>query len=219
MAMKEKLNMIRGEQSPSANLQHKVFHVSLAFVFGMVLGFIAKYSDAIQTNRILENIWNIISTLTTRLGIWVLLATILAVWGKNPRMAATKVFTFFVGMLLVYYIYSMWIFGFFPTYYFMRWGLIALASPVAAYIVWYSKGAGWTAALCAAMPISLLIAEGYPFFYMYSTALGIELLFALILFFMLQVNKKQGLRMLLWIVLVVFIIRQSNALTYIFGGL
>ncbi|MBW9235447.1 hypothetical protein JQK62_25285, partial [Leptospira santarosai] len=59
-------------------------------------------------------------------------------------------------MLLVYYVYSMWIFGFFPAYYFLRWGLIALASPLAAYIVWYSKGTGWTAALCAAMPISFV---------------------------------------------------------------
>ena len=211
--------MFRGEQYPSETVQHKVFHVLLTFAFGMVLGFIAKYSDAIQTNGILENMWDIISALTTRLGFWVLLATILAVWSKNPRMAATKVFVFFVGILLIYYIYSMWIFGFFPSYYFMRWGLIALASPLAAYIVWYSKGAGWTAALCAALPIGLLVSEGYPFFYTFSIALGIELLFAIILFFMLQVNKKQGLRMLLWIVLVVIIIRNSNALTYIFGGL
>lgn len=219
MPIKETLNITRGEQYSSGTLQHTVLHVLLTFVLGIILGFLAKYSEVVQTNGLLENIWDIISALTTRLGVWVLIATILAVWSKNPKMAATRVFTFFVGMLLVYYIYSMWIFGFFPTYYFMRWGVIALASPVAAYIVWYSKGAGWTAAFCAAMPIGLLVAEGYPFFYTYSITFGIELLFAIILFFMLQANKKQGLRKFVCIVLLVIIIRNSNALTYIFGGL
>ena len=218
MPIKETLNTIRGEQILSETFHQKASQVLLTFAFGMFLGFIAKYSDA-HSNGLLENAWDIISHLTTRIGIWVLIATILAVWSKNPRMAATKVFTFFVGKLMVYYIYSMWIFGFFPTYYFLRRGFIALASPVAAYIVWYSKGTGWTAALCAAMPIGLLVSEGYPFFYMFSTTFGIELLFALTLFLMLQDNKKQGLRMLSWIVLIVIIIRHSNALSYIFGGL
>lgn len=73
-------------------------------------------------------------------------------------------FAFFAGMLLSYYVYSAWVFGFFPTHVFIRWGIIAAASPIAAYLAWFGRGNGWIAAFCAAMPIGLLAAEGYPFF-------------------------------------------------------
>lgn len=161
---KETLNKIRGEQLASATIQQKTLQLLSLFALGMLLGFIAKYSDTIPSNGIIGNVWCVISDIITRLGIWILLATIIAVWSRNPRIGALKVFVFFVGMLLIYYIFSMWLFGFFPTYYFIRWGLIALASPIGAYIVWFSRGNGWIAALCAALPISLLVSEGIRFF-------------------------------------------------------
>ncbi|MGG3574662.1 DUF6518 family protein [Bacillus gobiensis] len=185
----------------------------------MLLGFIAKYSDTIPSNGIIRNIWGVISDITTRLGIWILLATIIAVWSRNPRIGALKVFVFFVGMLLIYYIFSMWLFGLFPTYYFIRWGLIALASPIGAYIVWFSRGNGWIAALCAALPISLLVSEGYPFFYMFVITLGFDILAVIILFLVLKMNKKQWLRVITSVLLIEFILIKSNALSYIFGGL
>lgn len=185
----------------------------------MLLGFKAKYSDTIPSNGIIGNVWCVISDITTRLGIWILLATIIAVWSRNPRIGALKVFVFFVGMLLIYYIFSMWLFGFFPTYYFIRWGLIALASPIGAYIVWFSRGNGWIAALCAALPISLLVSEGYPFFYMFVITLGFDILAVIILFLVLKMNKKQWLRVITSVLLIEFILIKSNALSYIFGGL
>jgi len=185
----------------------------------MLLGFIAKYSDTIPSNGLIGNIWGIIRDITTRLGIWVLLATIIAAWSNNPRIGAIKVFVFFSGMLFVYYSYSTRLFGFFPTYYFIRWGGIALASPMAAYIVWFSRGNGWSAALCAALPIGLLVSEGYPFFYMFKITLGFDILSAIILFLILPMNKKQWLRILTLELLIVFILRNSNALSYLFGGL
>ncbi len=48
---------------------------------------------------------------------------------------------------------------------FIRWGLITLLSPLAADIVWFSRGSGWIAAFCAALPIGLLVSEGYNFIY------------------------------------------------------
>jgi hypothetical protein len=88
----------------------------------------------------------------------------IAAWSSHPGMGAVKVFAFFAGMLLSYYVYSAWVFGFFPTHVFIRWGIIAAASPIAAYLAWFGRGNGWIAAFCAAMPIGLLAAEGYPFF-------------------------------------------------------
>ncbi|WP_371321718.1 DUF6518 family protein [Robertmurraya korlensis] len=81
----------------------------------------------------------IISDITTSIGVWVVLATLISVWSKNPEYAALKVLAFFVGMLLAYYIYSHVLFGFFPIYYFIRWGVIALVSPFCAYIFKYKN--------------------------------------------------------------------------------
>lgn len=113
----------------------------------------------------------------------------------------------------------MWLFGFFPKYYFIRWGIIALASPIAAYIVWFSRGDGWTAALSAAMPIGLLISEGYPFAYMFQITLEFDILSAFILLLILPINKKQCLRIFISTLLIVFILMNSNILSYLFGGL
>ncbi|AMA74383.1 hypothetical protein ACH33_17330 [Aneurinibacillus sp. XH2] len=221
MSIIELLSKIRGEQTASITMQQKTLQVLLSFSFGVLLGFISKYSDTIPSNGLLGYILGIISDITTRLGIWVLLATIIAVWSNNPRIGAIKVFAFFVGMLLMYYIYSMWLFGFFPTYYFIHWGVIALASPIAAYIVWFSRGNGWIAAFCAAMPIGLLVSTGYPFFYTYTFAIthGFEILFSVILFIILPTNQKQRLRIFTSTLFIMFIIRNSNILSYLFGGL
>ncbi|MBU3146990.1 hypothetical protein [Clostridium sp. CF012] len=219
MSIKETLNKIRAEQSAPLTIKQIILKVLVIFALGMFLGFIAKYSDTIPSNGLMGSVWHTVSNITTRLGIWVLLATIIAAWSNNPRIGAIKVFAFFSGMLLVYYIYSMRLFGFFPTYYFIRWGGIALASPIAAYIVWFSRGNGWIAALCASMPIGLLVSQGYPFFYMFTMTLGFDIFSAIILFLILPMNKKQWLRIFMLTLLIVFILRNSRVLSYIFGGL
>jgi hypothetical protein len=151
----------------------------------------------------------------------VLLAAIIAAWSHSPRIGAIKVFAFFIGMLLTYYDYSMLLFSFFPGYYFFRWGVLALAlaSPIAAYIVWFGMGNGWIAAFCAAMPISLFISMGYFFFYTFNLADGFDILSAVILFLILPINKKQWFKIVPFTFLIVFILMNSHALSYLFGGL
>jgi hypothetical protein len=219
LSIKETLNKIREEQSAPLTIKQIILKVLVIFALGMFLGFIAKYSDTIPSNGLMGSVWQTVSNITTRLGIWVLLATIIAALSNNPRIGAIKVFAFFSGMLLVYYIYSMMLFGFFSTYYFIRWGGIALASPIAAYIVWFSRGNGWIAALCASMPIGLLVSQGYPFFYMFTMTLGFDIFSAIILFLILPMNKKQWLRIFMLTLFIVFILRNSRVLSYIFGGL
>ncbi len=168
--MKETLNKIREEPSASVTIQQKISQVLLSLALGMLLGFIAKYSDTIPSNGFTGNIWGFIRDITTRLGIWVLLAAMMAVWSHNPRMGAMKVFA-------------------------------------------------WIAALCAAMPIGLLVSEGYPFFYTFAIPFGFDILSAIILFLLLPINHKQRLRIFTSAFLIVFILRNSNALSYLFGGL
>lgn len=213
------LKIIRIKEQPKLTAKQIIIQLSACFIFGVILGIIAKYSDTFPSNGGIERLVSIISNLTTQLGIWVVLATIIAVWSRSPKIAAIKVFTFFAGMLLAYYIYSQALFGFFPSYYFMRWGAIALVSPFAAYIVWFSRGEGWFAAFCAALPIGLLLAQGYSFFYVFSVVLGFDLFAAILLLVILPRQKAQYLKIVPMSILIAFILSNSDILLYLFGGL
>ncbi len=189
--------------------QQKLLRALSMFVLGAVLGFLAKYTDSIS----------IIGDIGTYLGIWILVATILAAWSRSPKAAALHIFCFFIGILSVYYVYSTVLFGFFPKSYFLAWGIFALLSPIGAYIVWYGRGNGWIAALCAALPIVLLLAEGYSFYYTLSVLQGFDLVSAILLFAILPTQKLQRLRVLPFVIIIFFIIWRGNLISVLFGGL
>ncbi|MBM4764386.1 DUF6518 family protein [Bacillus sp. B15-48] len=206
-------------------------HLCACLIFGVLSGIIAKFSDTVSSNGVIGMFFSFISDITTNLGIWVVLATIIAVWSRSPLYASLKVLMFFIGMLLAYYIYSQVLFGFFPTYYFLRWGIIALVSPLAGYIVWFSRGEGWLSAFCSGLPIGLLFAQGYPFFYLFSiledgysffhyfSVYGFDIFLAIFLLVILTKSKVQYLRVVPMSMLIFLIIWNFDILTYIFGGL
>jgi hypothetical protein len=144
---------------------------------------------------------------------------LLAAWSRSPRAAALHVFVFFIAMLSAYYLYSMLLFGFFPTYYFLAWGAIALLSPIGAIIVWHARGVGWMAALCAALPIALLLVEGRSFFYTFSAVSGFAILAAVVLLVVLAQNTVQRLRVLVLTAVVFFIFLQLDILSMLFGAI
>lgn len=219
MPIKKTLNKIRKEESTPRPVLHNIGQALLALGIGMLFGIIVKYSDTVPSSEGIGRVWNIVSSITTDLAIWVLLATIIAAWSRNPRIGALKVFLFLGGMLLSYYLYSMWLFGFFPHYYFTRWGIIAVASLVAGYLVWFSMGKGWVAALCAATPIGFLITTGFSFWYAYDITKAFAIFSAIILFFLLAKDKIQRLRVFPLVILVVLFLRHFDVLPYLFGGL
>jgi len=119
----------------------KLHTIVLLFILGIIAGLVSKYADTVGISsdsntvlRLYQDSISIVQQITTDLGIWVFVATIVAVVSRSSKAAAIHVFVFFIGMLLAYYFYSMLLFGFFPTYYFYRWGLIALLSPIGAYL-------------------------------------------------------------------------------------
>jgi hypothetical protein len=207
------------ENDAMSNIKEKAIRIILFFIFGIFSGFLAKYVDTIPSNGAIGSLINIISNISSRIGIWVFIATIIAAWSRTPKAGAVHVFAFFVGMLLAYYIYSMKIFNFFPLYYFIRWGLIALVSPLAAYAFWFSRGSGWFAALCTALPIGLLVSEGYNFLYTFSPVSGFYLIAAIILFCTLPKNKYQYLKVLIFTILTSVLLSKFDVLSYIIGGL
>lgn len=140
-------------------------------VLGIALGVVSQYLDTIS---VVDGSWwrSILSyfgDLFTRLGIWVLIATFIAAYSKTLLKAAINTFIFFTGMLISYYVYSAYLFGFFPTRYFLMWGCIALASPFLAIVVWKAKTNARLSFILPALPMGLMLslALGIGLFYIY----------------------------------------------------
>ncbi len=207
--MNKSLNLIREKPVIRISTRHKVIPAVFSFCLGALLGFLAKYFDNAPN----------IGAIGTALGVWVLIATILAAWSRSPKAAALHVFIFFAAMLTVYYLYSMILFGFFPKYYFLGWSGIALLSPLAAYIVWYARGNGWMAALCASLPIGLLLVEGFSFIYLRSIPQGFDVLAAIVLTIILGNTGSQRARILLSAGFVFLIFQRFHVLSLLFRDL
>ncbi|KAJ52410.1 putative membrane-anchored protein [Clostridium tetanomorphum] len=219
MNIKETLNRIRPYEEHSLSKKQMIINIILFLVIGIVSGIAAKYMDTVSSNNVISRIISIIGNIFSRIGVWVLIATIISAWSKTPISAALNVFIFFCGMVLSYYIYSMKLFGFFPMYYFIRWWMIALLSPFGAYVTWYSRGQGWIAAICTALPIGLLMSNGYRFLYLFNATSGFDILAAIFLYFILPTAKEQLFKILSCAIVITYIIRYSSILNYIFGGL
>ncbi len=207
--MIETLNRIRAKPEARLPFRQKLARLIFSFFLGAFLGLLAKYLDNVP----------LLGIIGTLLGVWILAATLLAAWSRSPEAAALHVLVFFAAMLFCYYLYSTILFGFFPKYYFLAWGGIALFSPIGAYAVWYARGDGWIAAGCASLPIALLLVEGYHFFSTGWIPHGLDVLAALFLIFALGGNLNQRLRILA-VALVVFLVFQKlHILSLVFGGL
>jgi len=178
---------IRSRSTTRLSVQRKLLDAVLVVFLGALLGYLAKFFDGTP----------VVGQIGTNLGVWILIGTLLAALARSPRAAAVHVLLFFAAMLIVYYIYTLVLFGFFPMYYFKGWGTIALISPLGAYLVWYARGEGWLAALCAAAPISLILAEGIRFFTNTSAAYAFDLLAALLLLFVLGSTWRQRVKITL----------------------
>ncbi|WP_186577185.1 DUF6518 family protein [Aquibacillus kalidii] len=211
------VSFLKETQKP--NKIQVIINFGACLILGVLLGTISKFSDTVSSNGLNGMLFSYVSDITTSLGVWVFFATLIAVWSRSPIYAGIKVFLFFGGMFLAYYTYSQMLFGFFPTYYFLRWGVVALFSPIAGYIAWYGRGEGWVAAFCAALPIGLLLSQGYPFFYLFSVVFVFDILAATILFIVLPRTKYQKLKVITVSLLISYSLVNSDILLYIFGGL
>lgn len=207
--MIESLNQIRARANVQLPVQQKLTPLLFSLCLGALLGFLAKRYDSVP----------IIGEIGTYLGGWVLIATVLSAWSRSPRAAALQVLVFFAAMLTVYYLYSMALFGFFPKYYFLAWGGIALLSPIAGHIAWYARGTGWLAALCACLLIALLFVEGYSFFYTGSIPRGLDILSGLFLIVVLGSNNRQRARIFVVSAIVFVIFWKLDILPWLFGGI
>lgn len=145
-----------------------VFTLFLSLVLGAVLGVISKYLDTVGIDgSSLSVILRHLADVFTRLGIWVFIATILAAYSPTWIQAAGRTLLFFAGMLVSYYIYSAYLFGFFSFSYFYFWGAIACVSPFLGAVVWFARKKHFLQPLLAALPMGLMLYLAFAIGYYY----------------------------------------------------
>lgn len=138
--------------------EKKIIDFILCLVLGIILGITSKYLDTVALDGSwITSVLHFFANLFTRLGIWVLIATMVAAYSTTLIRAAINTFVFFIGMLISYYLYSAYLFGFFPTNYFILWGSIALVSPLLAVVVWIAKNNDHLAHILPAFPMGFLL--------------------------------------------------------------
>jgi hypothetical protein len=215
-----KLNQIRTTHKSST--KQTAFSIVNAMIIGVILGLAAKLVDAPGINPIFDNIGG-------RLGIWVFVSTLLSIFSYSPKLAAVKVFTFFVSTLTVYYVYTVLFLHFPPMKAIIFWGICAVISPVCAYIMWYARGNGLFSYIVSALPITILLSEGFKLrhaylpihthYYLIPWLMGIYLIMIFALLFFLPKNKTQFLIVLPIALMLSFIMIYFNVLGRIFGGM
>lgn len=173
--------------------KYKIPNFILCFILGLILGITSKYLDTVAVDGSwMNDVLHYLGDLFTRLGVWVLIATMVAAYSKTSIRAAIHTFMFFIGMLISYYVYSAYLFGFFPTSYFILWGSIALVSPLLAVVVWKAKNNDQLSFILPALPMGLLLSLslGIGLFYVDLTYIE-ELIMYVALCFVLYKNPKQ----------------------------
>jgi len=205
-----------------ATTKQKILSILAAIAVGVILGIAAKLVDSPAINPVFTDVGD-------RLGIWIFVATLLSVYSYSPQLAAIRIFAFFGSMLTVYYVYTTFVLHFFPGKAILFWGIVAAVSPVCAYIMWYARGNGWLATIISALPVTVLMVEGYELrnaylpvhhhYYLIPWLMGIYLLMIVALLILLP-NKQRRLLVIVPMAIILSIIMvYFNVLGRIFGGM
>lgn len=194
--MKSFLNDIR--RPISMPLSRKIFYSTSLFILGVILGVISKALDEIPSNELpyfleILDLRNFFS----RLGVWIFLAVLIAVYSKSPFRASLDVFLFFAGMVSSYYIYTIYIAGFFPKSYMMIWIIMTMLSPLLAFICWYAKGKGNIAIIISSVIFTFMTRQTFAFgFFYFDLLYQLEFLLWTLTLFILYQSKEQMMKVI-----------------------
>lgn len=167
------LNRIRcaNKQMP---MSKKILHSIAVLFFGIVLGTVSKFLDTTPSNELPFIIERLdVRNFLGRFAVWILIAVCISIYSNSSIRAAVNVFTFFLGMVTSYYLYSTFIAGFFPRSYAMIWFGLTAISPLLAFVCWYAKGKSKISLAISSLIIAVLFnmtfSYGWIYFDIYSS--------------------------------------------------
>lgn len=137
--MQEKLNRIRKPEKPA--FSPRIVSSCLLLAAGLALGLLSKLLDETPGNLLPPILQQLdLGNFFSRMGFWLFAGIAISVKAKTPLQAALNTFLFFAGMVSTYYLYTVFIAGFFPRSYMMIWIGLTLLSPLLAAVCWYAGG-------------------------------------------------------------------------------
>lgn len=157
-------------------------YVLFSIVFGMLLGWLSgDMSELIVVDAVLKGF-----------GIWIFFASLLAFYNKTAVYAALSSMCFGLGAAVAK-VLRMSLEGLSVDGSWILYRLIlCVILGLIGFLAWHSNDLKWRGALCCSIPISLLVAEGFPLIYSKSMALGMDIVFAVILYILLlKTNEKR----------------------------
>ena len=155
-------------------MSKKILHSIAVLFFGIVLGTVSKFLDTTPSNELPFIIERLdVRNFLGRFAIWILIAVCISIYSNSSIRAAVNVFTFFLGMVTSYYLYSKFIAGFFPRSYAMIWFGLTAISPLLAFACWYAKGKSKSSLAISSLIIAVLFnmtfSYGWIYFGIYSS--------------------------------------------------
>lgn len=162
--------------------------------------------------------YGFIGGLIVNIGLWVFVSALLAYYSQSGLGAALNTFLYFAGVILFYYLHVMAAGGNVGIWTIIRPLIFAAIGAFVGFIVWHSGAKEWLGAICAAVPISLLIAEAYPLINGLAWVLLFDVVCAVILYVLLCNGKVQRLMALPFIIIFVFALVYFDVFSWIFGG-
>ncbi len=155
-------------------MSKKILHSIAVLFFGIVLGTVSKFLDTTPSNELPFIIERLdVRNFLGRFAVWILIAVCISIYSNSSIRAAVNVFTFFLGMVTSYYLYSKFIAGFFPRSYAMIWFGLTAISPLLAFVCWYAKGKSKISLAISSLIIAVLFnmtfSYGWIYFGIYSS--------------------------------------------------
>ncbi|MGF6375422.1 putative membrane protein [Clostridiales Family XIII bacterium PM5-7] len=187
---------------------NNIVFILFCLVLGMLMGWVSK--DLIGMS--------IIGAIIKNLGVWVFATSLLAAFSPFASRAAIHVFVYFVGVIGAFYTHYALLGGQIELRTILYWLILALVGALVGFIVWHSGDKEWVGAICGAVPIALLLAEGYPIYHSRSISLAFDIICAIILYILLLDGKIKKLMAIPFILVFTIALVYFNLFPKLLGG-
>lgn len=180
-----------------------IMFILFCLVLGMLMGWISK--DYINYGKT-------VSAIIQNIGIWVFVSSLIAYFSQDSIKAAVHNFTFLAGVIAAYYVHHILLGKEAVLSTIIFWLVFAVVGALFGFIVHNSRAKEWLGAICASVPIAVLISEGYQIYHATNIIFSLDIAFAIVLYILLAPGKYQKLMALPFIIVIVFALVYFNVL-------
>ncbi len=185
----------------------KVF-MMFSLVLGMLFGWISADSAGVPyVSEVLANV-----------GIWMFTASLISIYSKTGIQAILHNIIFYAGGIVMYAAHMTFLSGM-PDFRFLIYRcVLAFIGSLIGFITWNALQPQWLGAISGAVPVSLILAEGFPIIYSRSAVLAFDVVLAVALFFILLRGRERKLMAIPFVLAFTFAGVYFDIFSKLFGG-